>query len=73
MNVKLIKNCVLVKMAVLATILLICLKIFKTIIFLIVFYRCETLSLALREAHGLRVFVNKVLRRIFVPKMDKMT
>jgi hypothetical protein len=29
-------------------------------------YGCETWSLALREEHVLRVFKNKVLRRIFV-------
>jgi hypothetical protein len=30
-----------------------------------VLYGCETWTLALREEHGLRVFENKVLRRIF--------
>jgi hypothetical protein len=31
-------------------------------------YRCETWSLIFREEHRLRVFENRVLRRIFVPK-----
>jgi hypothetical protein len=34
---------------------------------------CETWSLTLREEHGLRVFVNRVLRRIFGPKRDGVT
>jgi hypothetical protein len=34
---------------------------------------CETLSLTLREEHGLRVFENRVLRRIFGPKRDDVT
>jgi hypothetical protein len=36
-------------------------------------YGCETWSLTLREAHRLRVFENKVLRRIFGPKRDEVT
>jgi hypothetical protein len=31
------------------------------------------LSLTLREEHSLRVFENKVLKRIFVPKRDEAT
>jgi hypothetical protein len=31
-------------------------------------YGCETWSLTLREEHRLRVFENRVLRRIFVSK-----
>jgi hypothetical protein len=34
---------------------------------------CETWSLTLREGHRLRVFENRVLRRIFGPKRDKVT
>jgi hypothetical protein len=30
-----------------------------------VLYRCETRSVTLREEHGLKVFENRVLRRIF--------
>jgi hypothetical protein len=33
---------------------------------------CETWSLTLREEHRLRVFENKVLRRIFGPKSDEV-
>jgi hypothetical protein len=32
-----------------------------------------TCSLTLREEHRLRVFVNRVLRRIFVPKRNEVT
>jgi hypothetical protein len=34
---------------------------------------CETWSLTLREEHRLRVFENRVLRRIFVLKRDEVT
>jgi hypothetical protein len=47
-------------------------KIYKTII-LPVLYGCETWSLMLREEHRLRVFENRVLRRIFGPKRDEVT
>jgi hypothetical protein len=39
----------------------------------VVLYGCETWSLILREEHGLIVFENKVLRRIFGPKRDEVT
>jgi hypothetical protein len=45
-------------------------KIYKTIILPVVLYRCETLSLTLREENRLRVFENRVIRRIFGPKRD---
>jgi hypothetical protein len=48
-------------------------KIHKTIILPVVLYGCETWSLTLREEHRLRVFENRVLRRIFVPKRDEVT
>jgi hypothetical protein len=48
-------------------------RIYKTIILPVVLYGCETLSLTLREEHSLRVFEDKVLRRIFGPKRDKVT
>jgi hypothetical protein len=35
-------------------------------------YGCKTWSLTLREERRLRVFVNRVLRRIFGPKRDKV-
>jgi hypothetical protein len=43
-------------------------KIYKTIILSVVLYGCETWSLMLREDNRLRVFENRVLRRIFGPK-----
>jgi hypothetical protein len=48
-------------------------RIYKTIILHVVLYGCETRSLTLREEHGLRVFENRVLRRIFGPKRDEVT
>ena len=36
----------------------------------VVLYGCETWSLTLREEHRLRVFENRVLRRILGPKRD---
>jgi hypothetical protein len=39
----------------------------------VVLYGCETWSLTLREGHRLRVFENKLLRRIFGPKRDEVT
>jgi hypothetical protein len=38
-----------------------------------VLHGCETWSLTLREQHRLRVFENRVLRRIFGPKRDEVT
>jgi hypothetical protein len=49
------------------------LKIYKTIILPVVLYGCETWSLTLREEHRLRVFENRVLRRISGPKGDEVT
>jgi hypothetical protein len=48
-------------------------KIYKTIILPVVLYGCETWSLTLREEHRLRVFENRVLRRIFGPTRDEVT
>jgi hypothetical protein len=47
--------------------------IYKTIILPVVLYGCETWSLTLREEHRLRVFENRVLRRIFGLKRDEVT
>jgi hypothetical protein len=44
----------------------------KTIILHAVLYGSEICSLTLREEHRLRVFENRVLRRIFGPKRDKL-
>jgi hypothetical protein len=38
----------------------------------VVLYGCETWSLTLREEHRLRVFENRVLRRIFGPKREEV-
>jgi hypothetical protein len=38
----------------------------------VVLYGCETWSLTLREEHRLRVYENRVLRRIFGPKRDEV-
>jgi hypothetical protein len=43
------------------------------IILPVVLYGCETWSLTLRKEHRLRVFENRVLRRIFGPKRDVVT
>jgi hypothetical protein len=48
-------------------------KIHRTIIFPVVLYGCETWSVTLREEQRLRVFENKVLRKIFGPKRDEVT
>ena len=39
----------------------------------VVLYGCETWSLTLREERRLRVFENRVLRRVFGPKTDEVT
>jgi len=38
----------------------------------VVLYGCETWALTLREERRLRVFENRVLRRIFGPKRDEI-
>ena len=43
------------------------------IILSVVLYGCEPWSLTLREERRLRVFENRVLRRIFGPKRDEVT
>ena len=48
-------------------------KIYRTIIFPVILYGCETWSLTLREERRLRVFEHRVLRRIFGPKRDEVT
>jgi hypothetical protein len=48
-------------------------KIYRTIILPVVLYGCETLSLTLRDERRLRVFENRVLRRLFGPKKDEVT
>ena len=48
-------------------------KIYRTIIFRVVLYECETWLLVLREERRLRVFQNRVLRIIFGAKRDEVT
>ena len=45
-------------------------KVYGIISLFVVLYGCGTWSLTLREERRLRVFENRVLRRIFGPKRD---
>jgi hypothetical protein len=47
-------------------------KKYRTKILPVVLYGCETWSLTLRAQRRLRVFENRVLRRIFWPQRDKV-
>jgi hypothetical protein len=47
-------------------------KIYRTIILPVVLYGCENWPLTLRKECRLRVFENRVLRRIFGPKRDEV-
>jgi hypothetical protein len=42
----------------------------KTTVLILVLYGCETWSLTVREEHKLRVFENRLLRRILGPKRN---
>ena len=46
---------------------------YKTVTLPVVLYGCETWSFTLREEHRLRVFENKVLKKIFGAKRDEIT
>jgi len=48
-------------------------KIHRTVILPVVLYGCETWSLTLREERRLRVFENRVVRRVFGSKRDEVT
>jgi hypothetical protein len=48
-------------------------KIYRSVILPVVLYGCETWSLTLREERRLRVFENRVLRRVCGPKKDEVT
>jgi len=48
-------------------------KIYRIIILPVVLYGSETWSLTLREERRLRVFENRVLRRVFGSKRDELT
>jgi sorting nexin-29 len=47
-------------------------NIYRTIILPVVLFGCETWSLTMREERRLRVFENRVLRRVFGPKRDEV-
>jgi len=47
--------------------------VYRTILLPVVLYGCETWSLTLREERRLRVFDNRVLRKIFGPRRDEVT
>ncbi|KAJ4447787.1 hypothetical protein ANN_09795 [Periplaneta americana] len=48
-------------------------RIYKTVILPVVLYGSETWTLTLREEHKLRVFENKMLRKIFGAERDEVT
>ena len=48
-------------------------KTYRNTILPVVVYGCETGSLTLREERRLRMFENRVLRRVFGPKKDNVT
>jgi hypothetical protein len=48
-------------------------KIYRTIILPVVLYGCETWLLTLKEERRLRVFENRVLRRVSEPNRDELT
>jgi hypothetical protein len=48
-------------------------RIYRTVILPVALYGCESWSLRLREESGLRIFENRVLKRIFGPKRDEVT
>ena len=47
-------------------------NIYRRVILPVVLCGCETWSLTLREERRLRVFENRLLRRIFGPKKDEV-
>jgi hypothetical protein len=47
-------------------------RMYRSVILPVVLYECETCSLTLKEGRRLRVFDNRVLRRIFGPKRDEV-
>ena len=48
-------------------------QIHKTMILPVVLYGCENCSLTLKEERRLKVFENRVFRRVFGPMRDKVT
>jgi hypothetical protein len=48
-------------------------RIYIIIILPVILYGCETWSLTLRDEHRLRVFENRVLRKVLGPKRYEVT
>ncbi|KAJ4442302.1 hypothetical protein ANN_12170 [Periplaneta americana] len=48
-------------------------RIHKTVMLPVVLYGCETWTLTLREEHRLRIFENKLLRKVIGAKRDEVT
>jgi hypothetical protein len=48
-------------------------RVSRPVVLPVVFYGCETWSVTLREEQRLRVFENRVLRRIFGRKRNETT
>jgi hypothetical protein len=48
-------------------------RICKTTVWPVVQYGCETWSVTLKEEHKMRMFEDRMLRRIFGPKRDEVT
>jgi hypothetical protein len=48
-------------------------RVYRTVVLHVALYGCETWSVTLREEQRLRVFENRMLRRIFGPKRGEAT
>jgi len=48
-------------------------KLYRAIIFPVILCGCETWSITLREGRRLRVYENRVMRRMFGPKREEVT
>ena len=48
-------------------------KIYRITVFAVVLFRCDKWSLTLRDERRVRLFENRVFRRIFGPKRDEVT
>jgi hypothetical protein len=46
-------------------------EIYKTVFLPVVLYGCKAWSLTLGETHRLRIFENRVLRKIFAPEREE--
>jgi hypothetical protein len=48
-------------------------SIYRIIILPVILYGCETWCVTLREEHRIRMFENRVLRKVFGPGRDEVT